>query len=109
MLPELCIVLRDGVSHEIRASQLAVGDVCMLRSGSRVPSDLRIIHQAGLKLDTSMLTGENMPVKLTEVVMAESVSLAQAKNMAFMGSNVVEGEGVGLVSFSPFLCVAFCV
>lgn len=97
MIPANCTVIRDGAPSEIPSSQLVLGDICILPCGSRIPSDVRIISQSGLKVDTSLLTGENMPVKLNVEPSPSSRSLLQSTNVAFMGCTVVEGEGVGVV------------
>ena len=45
-------------------SELAIGDVLIIRPGERVPTDSTIISGNG-SLDESMLTGESMPVDKT--------------------------------------------
>lgn len=98
MLSYEAIVKRNGVVLHIPSSQVVVGDIVLLENGTRVPADLRIIQSTGLRVDKSMLTGEAEPVKLcAEPINDTSVTMLEARNMAFMGSTVVDGEGCGLV------------
>ncbi|MGB3865379.1 MAG: cation-translocating P-type ATPase [Xanthobacteraceae bacterium] len=53
---------RDGAIEEIPAAELRVGDLVMLRPGSRVPADGVIVAGRG-SLDESTITGESMPVR----------------------------------------------
>ena len=64
LAPRKANVIRDGVEVEIDASQLAVGDVVIVREGQTVPTDGVILEGHG-SLDQSMLTGESVPVDLT--------------------------------------------
>ena len=97
MVPEDCLVIRGGVTVKVEASMLTVGDIVMLQTGKRVPADLRLISTTGLKLDKSMLTGEFEPSRASAAPGDASVSYLEATNIAFMGCNVVEGEGSGMV------------
>ena len=97
MIPTKCIVQRDGKSLEISAQSVVVGDVCFLQSGMKTPADLRLVEVSALEIDMSMLTGEQKPLKMTTVEADSKVSMLQATNIAFMGCNVVGGEGKGVV------------
>ena len=52
-------VLRDGVTVQLPARELVVGDVILLEAGDMIPADGRLIENASLKLDESALTGES--------------------------------------------------
>jgi Cu2+-exporting ATPase len=54
-------VAEDGSVQEVPVSELRVGDVVLVRSGSRVPADGRIVDGSA-ELDESMITGESRPV-----------------------------------------------
>ena len=56
-------VLRDGVETRIPTSQLAVGDTFVVRPGEKVATDGTITDGASA-VDTSMLTGESVPVEV---------------------------------------------
>ena len=62
LLPRRAVVLRDGVPVEIDAAELVVGDLVLLAAGDRVSADLRVIESHALLIDTSLLTGESVPV-----------------------------------------------
>lgn len=52
---------RDGEWAEINADHLVPGDIVRLRSGDRVPADLRLIETVNLRVEESALTGESVP------------------------------------------------
>ncbi|MCA1795760.1 MAG: hypothetical protein LC660_18165 [Desulfobacteraceae bacterium] len=54
-------VLRDGKSLFISAEAVVPGDMLVLKPGSFVPADSRIIQASRLTIDESMLTGESLP------------------------------------------------
>ena len=97
LIPSTCIVLRGGVKKTVLSETLVVGDVCFLLLGQKIPSDLRISSQSSLKLDRSMLTGENKPVTMISAEVLPSVPFLQASNIALMGCEIVEGECQGIV------------
>ena len=91
-------VLRDGERMEIESINLVPGDIVFLESGTRVPADLRLFEAKKLDIDESTLTGESASVhKKTEVILEKGVSVADRKNMAFMGTLVQSGRGKGMV------------
>ncbi|MDX2377716.1 heavy metal translocating P-type ATPase [Microbacterium sp. LRZ72] len=55
--------LVDGVEHRVPVSQLAVGDVVVVRPGEKIPSDGLVIDGSSA-IDASMLTGESIPVEV---------------------------------------------
>ena len=76
LLPDDADRLTDtGGTETVPVSELAVGDRLLVRSGSRIPADGRIIH-GGVEIDESMLTGESNPVVKTvgDDVVAGSVA-----------------------------------
>ncbi|MBU0762768.1 MAG: cation-translocating P-type ATPase [Candidatus Altiarchaeota archaeon] len=90
-------VLRDGVEKNIDAKELVVGDIVLLDAGDRVPADLRILESYQLKADESSLTGESTPVEKTTEKLNEKTSLADRKNMLYMGTTVVYGRAKAVV------------
>jgi ATPase, P-type (transporting), HAD superfamily, subfamily IC len=51
------VVIRDGKETEIDAAFLVPGDIVLLSEGDVVPADLRLLEEAGLLVDESLLTG----------------------------------------------------
>ncbi|MDV7143246.1 cation-transporting P-type ATPase [Tropicimonas sp. TH_r6] len=62
MLSPVALVLRDGVRRSLPARELLPGDLIVLAEGDRIPADADVLHEAGLLVDESVLTGESVPV-----------------------------------------------
>ncbi len=91
-------VHRGTTTHRIDAAGLVPGDVVSLESGDRVPADLRLIHISRLSIDESVLTGESVPQDKSLPVIPAATSLASRTNMAFGGTIVASGRGMGVVT-----------
>jgi P-type Ca2+ transporter type 2C len=92
-------VLREGKWITIPTKQIVVGDILKFESGDRIGADVRIIKANNLEIEESALTGESVPVsKHADPIYEESVSLGDVANMAFMGTMVTRGNGIGIVS-----------
>ena len=94
-------VLREDEGHseayEIDASEVVPGDIVLLESGSKVPSDLRLITTQELEIDEALLTGESLPVrKNPEAQLDPDTPLAERANMAFSGTLVIRGRASGI-------------
>ncbi len=97
MLSANALAVRDGRHVTIPAEELVPGDVVLLQSGDRVPADLRLFKVKGLQIQEAALTGESMAVqKSTEPVAEESV-VGDRLCMAYSGTIVTHGQGVGVV------------
>ena len=59
--PDTAILLRDGVEVEIEADEIALGDLLVVKPGTAIPMDGKIIEGRS-SVDESMLTGESLPV-----------------------------------------------
>lgn len=90
-------VLRDGTVRTVAAADLVPGDVVPLESGERVPADLRVARSAGLRVDESMLTGETLAVTKTTAPLPGAATAADRTNIAFSGTLVTSGRGLGVV------------
>ncbi len=91
-------VIRDGKPVFVSAEEVVPGDILILKPGSYVPADSRIIQASQLTIDESMLTGESLPVeKSARPVKNADASLADRKNMAFMGTCITGGQGQAVV------------
>lgn len=92
------VVIRDGKKQKITASALVRGDVVVLDSGVILPADLRLIESALLKIDESAITGESQAVeKNSKEIFSESIPLGERRNMAYKGTTVMSGRGLGVV------------
>ncbi len=91
-------VRREGVVREIPASSVVPGDIVILDAGRIVPADVRVGESFHLKIVEAALTGEAMPVEKHAAVMTEDLSAPGDKeNMAFKGTMVTYGRGMGIV------------
>lgn len=90
-------VRRDGRERMIDAEDLVPGDVVLLESGAKVPADLRLINASALEIDESFLTGESVASNKTTDVLEEDLVVADRSNMAYAGSTVLKGRGLGIV------------
>lgn len=91
-------VVRAGRIVEISGERVVPGDILVLKPGTFVAADARLIDANHLSIDESVLTGESMPVtKKTGHLSTENVPLADRVNMAFMGTVVTGGEGCAVV------------
>ncbi|TPV49785.1 copper-translocating P-type ATPase [Pseudarthrobacter phenanthrenivorans] len=56
-------VLRDGREERIRADQLQVGDVLVVRPGEKIATD-GVVADGNSAVDASLVTGESVPVEV---------------------------------------------
>ncbi|MBQ8394594.1 MAG: cation-translocating P-type ATPase [Clostridia bacterium] len=95
-------VIRDGKLMIVPSEELVVGDIVLLEAGDSVPADARVLESASLQVEEAALTGESVPVtKVTEALESKDgkeIPLGDRKNMVYMGSIVVYGRGVAVVT-----------
>ena len=92
-------VLRDGKQMTVRSEDLVIGDVIVLEAGDAVPADARILECASMKVEEAALTGESVPVdKQVSALTGDEVPLGDRKNMVYMGSTVVYGRGLAVIT-----------
>lgn len=77
LVPETAAVLDGGVTREIPARELVTGQVMLVRPGDRVATD-GVVHSGRSSLDTSVITGESIPVEVGvgDEVLAGSINSA---------------------------------
>jgi len=90
-------VIRDDMEQNIPSKKIVLGDIIILDEGDIIPADLRIIESQSIQIDESSLTGESMPVKKTTAELKGVLSITEQENMAFMGTIVTYGKGIGIV------------
>nr|CAD7395854.1 unnamed protein product [Timema cristinae] len=88
MVPQFATVVREGEKITLRAEELVRGDVVEIKSGDRVPADVRIVECQGLKVDNSSLTGESEPQSRSPECTNENP--LETKNLAFFSTNCVK-------------------
>ncbi|GIN37589.1 MULTISPECIES: calcium-translocating P-type ATPase, SERCA-type [Heyndrickxia] len=92
-------VLRDGQWRKIPSKEVVVGDIIRFSSGDRIGADVRLVQTVNLEIEESALTGESVPaVKSIAPLSNSHASLGDLENMAFMGTMVTRGNGLGIVT-----------
>ncbi len=86
LISKTAIVKRNGKTSQINADELTVGDIVILEEGFKAPADLTLIEAKLLSLDESQITGESEDIK------------KDVNDKVFMDSNVLSGNGVGVVT-----------
>ena len=86
IITKTAIVKRDSQITEIDAQELTIGDIVLLEEGVKVPADLILIETNRLSCDESSLTGESQAVE------------KEVNDNVYMDSNVLSGNGIGVVS-----------
>lgn len=97
-IPSTSRVKRSGKIIQVASEDLVVGDVVYLSAGDIVPADVRLIDTANLKIVDTVITGQTMATEKTcDVIDGKYMPLGDRNNMAYMGSSVVGGTGIGVV------------
>ncbi|MGE0825750.1 MAG: HAD-IC family P-type ATPase [Candidatus Binatia bacterium] len=92
------VVIRDQEAHEIPAEEVVPGDMLVLKPGSYIAADSRLIEAQHLTIDESTLTGESLSVhKTTTPLTSVPLPLADRLNMVYMGTLVTGGQGLAIV------------
>ena len=93
----MAVVIRAGKQEKVAAYKLVPGDIVLLRSGDKVPADLRLLHSRELQIDESALTGESVPVQKQSKQLPIETVLAERYNIAYSSTLVTYGTGMGIV------------
>ncbi len=97
MLSPNAVVMRDGRQTTIGAEDLVPGDIVVLRSGDKVPADLRLFRIKGLQIQESILTGESMAVEKNIDPATQGSVIGDRRCIAYSGTLVTHGQGAGVV------------
>ena len=92
------VVTRGGQNVTVPANEIVKGDVVHIKTGEKVPADLRIFSIFGdLQFDNSPLTGESIAISATKECGEKGKENAlEATNLAFFSTNCKEGKGIGV-------------
>lgn len=95
MLPDESFVLRDGVRVEEPASELVPGDILYIKSGNKLPADVRFIEvSSDAKFDRSILTGESQPIAGT--IDYTDKNYLETNNIGLQGTHCISGTAIGI-------------
>ena len=97
MLSLNAVVLRDGNRQTVNAEELVPGDIIQLKSGDKVPADIRLVNTKDFRVEESPLTGESTAVEKKIDTVEESAIIGDQLSMAFSGTVVVYGNATGVV------------
>jgi Ca2+-transporting ATPase len=98
MAAPAAIVIREGRERRVPARELVPGDIVLLATGNKVPSDVRLVEAVNLQTVEAPLTGESAPVqKHTRPLKDERLPTGDRKNLAYAGTVVTYGRGRALV------------
>ncbi|KAH7123169.1 hypothetical protein EDB81DRAFT_913339 [Dactylonectria macrodidyma] len=97
--PEALDKAPTATEADIPGRDLVPGDVLLLSPGAVVPADCLILESSFLRISQSSWTGESEPASKMAVSDGEKndIALFDLPNIAFMGTNVISGNGTGLV------------
>ncbi len=94
----IATVVRDRRRQQVGAEEVVPGDLLVLVRGGHVAADARLLETEDLTIDESALTGESMPAeKVVEPHAFADLPLADRRNMAYRGTVVTGGSGIGVV------------
>lgn len=97
LLSEKAVIIEKGQQKEIAPADLVVGDQIVLAAGDIVSADVRLSETFNLQIDEAILTGETHAIQKTTDPLPLETSLAEQTNMAFSGTKVESGRGIGIV------------
>src|SRR5208283_2830468 len=98
MITVTATVVRGNQPREIPLAQIVPGDVVKLAAGDMIPADLRVVSCKDLFVIQSSLTGESLPVEKFDARDENgSKSLADLKNVCFLGTSVESGTATAVV------------
>lgn len=89
---------RDGTWTVVDAEDLVPGDVVRVRSGDRVPADLRLIEATNLQVEEAALTGESVPAAKQLDAVGADAGIGDRSTMLYSGTIVAVGQGIGVVT-----------
>ena len=98
MVKKKAYVLRDGQEKEMPAEELVPGDIMVLKEGSTIPADGRILERKDLRSIEASLTGESMPVEKKAEPVEKDAPIGDRSNMVWKGTNVARGGGKAVVT-----------
>ncbi|RKO90783.1 hypothetical protein BDK51DRAFT_23684 [Blyttiomyces helicus] len=98
MIPANADVIRAGVQMTLPARDVVVGDVVVVKAGSKISADLVLFAAADCQVDMSSLTGEAEPVRRVAVEkgVGADVPAFDSPNLLFNGCHLVSGEAFGV-------------
>lgn len=67
MIPNKCVVIREGKEKKINATELVKGDLIRLTIGDRIPADVRIVDTNDLKVWGARVFGLHFVLEISSM------------------------------------------
>ncbi|KAI4317306.1 hypothetical protein L6164_025185 [Bauhinia variegata] len=91
-------VVQTELVVQVDHRDIVPGDIVIFEPGDLFPGDIRLLSSKHLVVSQSSLTGESWATdKTADIREDRSTPLLELKNICFMGTSVVSGNGTGLV------------
>lgn len=97
LLSPKATVIRNGQKFDISSENLVPGDLIELTPGCKIPTDIYLIETKNLEIDESLITGESIAIFKQIGIFDEKTPLTDRTNMAYCGTLVTQGHGLGVV------------
>ncbi|KAL5407068.1 hypothetical protein PMIN03_007394 [Paraphaeosphaeria minitans] len=95
MLPDQCIVVRNGSHESISAIDLVPGDIVIVKQGNKLPADVRFVEvSSDAMFDRAILTGESEPCPATTE--ATEDNYLETHNIGMQGTHCISGSCIGI-------------
>ncbi len=77
LLPKTAHLVRNGEIVEVKAEEIKVSDILLVKPGEAIPTDSKVV-EGSTSIDESMITGESLPVdkKVGDRVIGGTVNLS---------------------------------
>ena len=85
-------VRRDGVWSDVNSEVLVPGDIVRVKSGDKVPADVRLIEAVNLRAEESALTGESVPADKKISPAAADAGIGDRHSMLYAGAEFAPDE-----------------
>jgi Ca2+-transporting ATPase len=89
-------VRRDGELKMIPSREIVPGDILLLETGDKIPADARLLEVSDLTVNEATLTGESVAVDKLIRALPGDLTVAERKNMVFMGTIATYGRAVAV-------------
>ncbi|KAF2022309.1 calcium ATPase [Aaosphaeria arxii CBS 175.79] len=95
MLPDACLVIRNGNQTSISAIDLVPGDIIVIKQGNKLPADVRFVEvSSDAMFDRAILTGESEPCPAA--VDATEDNYLETHNIGMQGTHCISGSCLGV-------------
>lgn len=96
LAPKTAIVIRDGAEQEIPIDDVVIGDLILVKPGTKIPVD-GVIIEGQTAIDESMLTGESIPVDKKPGDPVYTASINKNGLIRFRAEKVGEGTALAQI------------